>query len=465
MRVAFFTPLNPLRTALADIAEGLLPYWANHVEITVVTNGTYQPSHALFQPDNPRRIPWITYEAFKLRAGEFDLIVYNLGDEPNIHGYMFDALHRYPGLVLLHDLVLHHAIAGITWARGNLAAYVEELRYSYGREAERLAREVVAGRYEEIFTQYPLVERVLDSSLAVVGFNEYMCGQIRAMRPDLLVRYIPLPFYLPDGFPPDFDGVAFRRNLGLADRPVVASFGLFNSQKRLDLALRAFKRLVLRHPTAVYLLVGSYIDPSLEDKLQTVGLSGKVRQVGWQPPVEFVKYMCAVDVAVHLRYPHVGGTPYTPIRLLGLGVPTIISDIEPLASFPRDAVVRITPNQPDEEAMVFAAMDYLLTHQEVARALGQNARRYVQAAHDLPSIASQHVAFMREVAARREDLQESVRARRRAVMTSQVSGSSLARVAGEALAELGVLPEQGHLLQPVASAIRELSAPKRKRRR
>jgi len=38
-------------------------------------------------------------------------------------------------------------------------------------------------------------------------------------------------------------------------------------------------------------------------------------------------------------------------------------------------------------------------------------------------------------------------------------------VAGEALAELGVLPEQGHLLQPVASAIRELSAPKRKRRR
>jgi len=465
MRVAFFTPLNPVRTALADIAEGLLPYWAGQLEITVVTNGTYQPSHALFQAGNVQEIPWITYEAFKLCAGEFDLIVYNLGDEPNIHGYMFDALHRYPGLVLLHDLVLHHAIAGITWAQGKLTAYIEELRYSYGQEAERLAQEVIAGRYEEIFTQYPLVERVLDSSLGVVGFNEYMCGQIRAMRPDLPVRYIPLPFYLPDGFPPDFDGTALRRSLGLADCPVVASFGLFNSQKRLDLALRAFKRLALRHPTAIYLLVGSYIDPELEGKLKVVGLSGKVRQTGWQPPAEFVKYMRVVDIAVHLRYPHVGGTPYTPIRLLGLGVPTIISDIEPLASFPRDAVVRITPNQPDEEAMVFAAMDYLLTHREVVQALGQNAWRYAQDAHDLPSIAKQHIEFMREVATQREGLWGSVRARRQAAVPLHASGNRLARVAGEALAEMGVLPGQSCLLQPIVSAIRELSTPERSGRR
>jgi glycosyltransferase involved in cell wall biosynthesis len=464
MRIAFFTPLNPVRTALADIAEGLLPYWAQRLDITVVTNGTYQPSHAMFQPGNGSQIPWITYDAFKQRAGTFDLIVYNLGDEPNIHGYMFEALHRYPGLVLLHDLVLHHAIAGLTWAKGKLEAYIEELRYSYGAEAERLAQEVVAGRYEEVFTQYPLVERVLDSSLGIVGFNEHMCSQVRAMRPDLVVRCIPYPYYLPEGFQADFDGIAFRRSLGLADCPVVASFGLFNSQKRLELALRAFKRLTLRHPDAVYLLVGSYIDPDLEGRLRAVGLAGRVRQMGWQPPAAFAQYMLAVDVAVHLRYPHVGGTPYTPIRLLGLGVPTIISDIEPLAMIPSDAVVRITPNQPDEEAMVFAAMDYLLTHRDVAQALGQNARRYIQSAHNLPAIAAQHVEFMREVTARRGELQEGVYGRREAVAAPLATGDDLARVTGAALAEMGA-PPGSRWLQPVAAALHDLGARKQSRRR
>lgn len=466
MRIALFTPLTPVRTALSDIIEGLLPHLVRELDITVVTNGTYTPTHPMFQPGGDPFIPWITYDKFQAQAEDFDLIVYNLGDEPRIHGYMFYALYRYPGLVLLHDLVLHHAIAGITWAEGKGDAYIDELRYSYGDEAERLAHEVMSGNYEAIFVQYPLVERVLDSSLGVVVFNGFMVREVLARCPDLPVLRSPLPFYLPEEFPPDFDVAAFRRAHDLADRPVLATFGLFNTQKRLNLALRAFQRLLIRHPDAVYLLVGASIDPELDAKLNKEGLAGKVRETGWQPRGAFTQYLTAVDVAVHLRYPHVGGTPYTPIRLLGLGTPTIISDIEPLAEIPANVVVRITPEVPDEEGMLFAAMDYLLTHPEVRRALGESARRFIIENHSADIVAAQWTGFFREVAARREMLTAQVKARAQAHRFGQRKGHSLERAAGQALAELGVTPGQRQVLLPVAQAIHELtgSLPGRGRR-
>jgi glycosyltransferase involved in cell wall biosynthesis len=459
MRVALFTPLSPQRTALADIIEGLLPYWVDELELTVVTSGSYQPIHALLQADHEPHLPWITYEQFQARQGDFDLVVYNLGDEATLHGYMFDALHRIPGLVFLHDLTMHHAVVGLTLAHSDPAGYLAELQYSYGREGQCLFDEATSGRFEEIFDQHPLIERVLDSSLAVVGYNGYMCQRIAALCPDLPVRRMPLQFYVPDGIPTAFDGAAFRRQLGLEGRPVVASFGLFNTQKRLDLVLRAFKRLLARHPDAVYLLVGAFLDADLRAKLEAMGLSEQVRQTGWQTPAAFTQYMHVVDVAAHLRYPHIGGTPYTPIRLLGLGVPTIISDIEPLAELPADTVVRITPDTAEEELTLCAAMDYLLTHREAARAMATRGQRYVLEHHHLPTIAAQYLDYMREVSARSAELRARIPARRKRAAARMKEPDRLVRLAGEALAELGLWLEHGEYLQPLARALHDLSTP------
>ena len=458
MRIALFTPISPVQSALVDHIEGLLPKLAERFDLTVVTDGSYRPSHRIFRATGEPHIPWMSCGEFERGSDGFDLVIYQLGDEPSIHGYMFDALHRHPGLIFLHDLVLQHAIMGLTLNRGDPDAYVAEMRYSYGDEGERLARTVMLGEGESLFMRYPLVERVLDSCLAVVGYNGYMCKRIHELRPALTVRHIPYHFHLPEGFPTDFDPFAFRRDLGLENVPVVASFGLFTSQKRLDVALRAFRRLLARHPDAVYLLVG---EPSpyyseLKGKLTEGELANSVRLTGWLPQVEFVKYMLAVDIAVHLRYPHVGGTPYTPIRLLGLGVPTIISDIGPLVEIPSNAVVRIPLREGEEEATLLAAMDYLLMHDDVASALGENGLRYVAKHHDLSGIADEYVSIIREVATGGDAMLN--RRRERRLVVAPASGDGLARIAGEALAEMGLLPGEADLYVSVAKAIHELTS-------
>jgi glycosyltransferase involved in cell wall biosynthesis len=460
-RIALFAPISPLRSALVDHIQGLLPYLARSFDTVLVTDGSYTPRHPLLAADAEPRIQHIDYAAFQTKPDAFDLVIYQLGDEANLHGYMFDALHRYPGLVFLHDLVVHHAIVERTLNSGNPEAYVAEMRYCYGEQGEILAREVMSGQGGTIMDRYPLVNRILDDSLAVVAFNGHMVDRIHEICPNLPVYQIPYAFYLPDGVSDGGESETLRRELGLADRPIVASFGLFNSQKRLLIALRAFRRLLHRQPDAIYLLVGApQQQGELEQTITTLGLAGRVRPTGWLDSAEFCRYMLIADVALQLRFPHVGGTPYTPTRLLGLGVPTIVSDIAPLDDWPDDVMIRIPPETAEEEPLILAALDYLLAHPDVARALGQRARHYVHEERKMADIASRYIAAINETVAQREALRERAIRRSRPfhAAPSDPRQEGLVRVAGQALAELGVSSLSPSLLHPVAQAIHHLTA-------
>jgi glycosyltransferase involved in cell wall biosynthesis len=455
MHLAMFSPLSPLKTAIADYTEGLLPSLMQRFEITLVTSGDYSPTHPLFHaPAGKRALAHISYDEFCRRSGDFDLVVYQLGDEAKIHGYMFEALKRFPGVIVLHDLVLHHAIVGMTLSFGDVTGYIAEMRYSYGKAGEELARQVIAGNGEQLMYRYPLVERVLDNSLGVIVHNNYVLNQVHAIRPQLPATCIVQPFFLPEEFPQDFDGAAFRRQLGLAEHPTVASFGFFIPDKRLGLVLRAFKRLLTRHSEARYLLVGGTSPHyDLAAELRSIGLADAVRLTGWQTPVPFVQHMFVPDVAVHLRYPHIGGTPYTPVRLLGLGVPTIVSDIEPLADLPSDAIVRIKPDDQDEEMMLYAAMDYLLTHRDVSMAMAAKGREYILRHHDINLVTAQYEEFLKYIVAQ-------PRARRPANTAvspeTHASWSPVVYPVGAALSSMGVTDPSNHLLLPIARALQTL---------
>jgi glycosyltransferase involved in cell wall biosynthesis len=448
-----------MHSGIVDHAESLLPVLKYHLDVTAITDGSYHPSHPMFQKGSDGYVPWMGYPEFEERASEFDLVVYQLGNEPHIHGYMFEALRRYPGLVCLHDLTLHHAIAGLALERGDWEAYVAEMRYSYGARGEELARQVMRGEGERVLNEYPLVERVLDSSLAVVGFNGYMCDRIRELRPELPIRAIPLHLYEQGDSAADFDDVTSRRQHALAGGPLLGTFGLANPNNRLNVVLAAFAMLVRRYPDANYLFVGSPPDKlSIEAGVKAHGLEENVRFTGWVSQDDFIKYMLSVDLAVQLRYPHAGSTCYPPLRLLSRGVPTIISDIAPMAELPSDCVVRIPPEEAGEEALLFAAMDYLLEKRKVAQAMAKRGQAYVREQHKVTAVACELANLMREVAERRKALERRVRERREGAGKAAASHDRLIEVTAAALAEMGVSSSADSYLELVAEAIGDLTS-------
>ena len=124
MRVAYFSPMPPEASGIADYSALLVPALREHVDLTVVKRGTKRP---------PRGS---------------DLAVYHIGNNPDAHGWILDALRRVPGLVVLHDFVLHHLVAGVTIGRrdghGYLDAMERESRRRRTAPRPRRARQAAA---------------------------------------------------------------------------------------------------------------------------------------------------------------------------------------------------------------------------------------------------------------------------------------------------------------------------------
>ena len=108
MKVAYYSPLPPSRSGIADYSTLLLPALRERIDEVVVA----EPG-----------------QAARRRA---DVCLYHVGNDPDAHGWIVDALRERPGVVVLHELVLHHLIAGITIGRGNGRGYLDAMERDFG---------------------------------------------------------------------------------------------------------------------------------------------------------------------------------------------------------------------------------------------------------------------------------------------------------------------------------------------
>ncbi|MCP5100436.1 MAG: glycosyltransferase family 4 protein, partial [Chloroflexi bacterium] len=357
----------------------------------------YQPTDPVVQSELSSH-PYHRYP--DLRA-DYDVTLYSMGDNGRYHGYMLDYIHKYPGFVIMNDLTLHRCIISQTVGQNKPHAYLDELKYAYGDLGPTIATHIGSGLGNELLLQYPLFERIVDSSLGIIVQNQYARAQILAKRPHANIIVISYPFFFPPGFG-DVDQETERAKqrdlLKLApDDLAIGSFGIFVPNKHLQSCLRAFAALLPHYPNARYILGGTAVpDYDLPGQIHRMGLDNRAIISGWLPPHQFVHQMFALDVGIHLRHPHIGGTPYTPIRLMGLGVCTIISDIEPLAELPEGACIKIKPDD-YAEAILQSLLQHLATDVTLRQQIQQNGQDFITRHHDIAKNAAQTLAFFEAI--------------------------------------------------------------------
>jgi len=447
LRIAFFTPLAPKRTALADHSEGLLPYLGQGADIDLFIDEGYKPTtRAIVE-----RFDIYSYKEFPRRAADYDLPVYVMGNNNDFHGYMHDLMRDYPGIVILHDTDFHHYFVARTLQHGDVAAYQAEMEYAYGQTGRQATSLALAGEVDRLRGVFPLVERLVDWGRGCIVYNDFAYRDLRRRRPQARVRCLNYHFYLPAGFPTKVDIEALRRRWGVQDAFVLGTFGLFIPDKRIEVCLRVFQRFLEVRPDARYLLVGQHSPPyDVPGMIRTHGLEDRVTLTGWMDPLEFAKHLCVPDITIHLRSPHIGGTLYTPIRLLGLGQPTILSDIEPLAGFPEGCCAKVPPDEYEEETLL-AFLKRLAEGGELRHQMGENARQFVACHHNVEQIARDHLGFFDEVVSAPAPVKEPA---------TKSWQDQLVRDSAAILAGWGVSEQDEALLAPIAEAIAELTDPR-----
>jgi glycosyltransferase involved in cell wall biosynthesis len=449
MRLAWFSPLPPQRSGIADYSAELLPHLAEHLELELfVDEGTR------VDPEIRGRFPVHGDRAFPglWEKGRFDAVLYHLGNNQDFHVRTWRTLERFPGIVVVHEAMLHHLVRGMTLSRGDLEGYVEEMRYAYGRTGQALARRSLDTGIPLDVWSYPLFERAVDASLSVIVHNEFTRQRLLASRP--LARTTLIPHHVSLGELGSMDRAAARSGLKLPpDAFILASYGFITPAKRLEVTLRAFARLKKERPDALYLLVGD-VSPHYDlAGFLTPELADGVVLVGHTELDEFLRYMVAADVAVNLRYPTSGETSGTLIRLLGLGKPVIVSNLGAFAEIPDGACAKVDLDETEEDLLV-AYLQRLAADEGLRRAMGENARQHV-APHTPEASARAYAEVVRAVVAGKPAPFQAV-----PPLAPFPAGDVLADLAADVSAEavdLGVAETDDDLLRGLASVFVDLN--------
>ncbi len=366
MKVAYYSPLPPSRSGIADYSTLLLPALRERVEEVVVARPGKRPPRA-------------------------DVSLYHVGNNPDAHGWIVDALRERPGVVVLHEFVLHHLIAGMTIGRGDARGYLDAMERDYGVAGRLLGLGVLDNLLPLIWEtqpeRFPLTGTVLDlASRGLIVHSRYVEERVREARYDGPLWRIPHPAWPEVTIEP----------AALAGDPLVGCFGHLNMNKRIPQLLEAFTLLRERRPGARLLLVGVATERfDLDRRLERLGIGGDalIREQ-YVSEERFWSLMAACDVLVNLRSPTMGETSGSVIRGLTLGKPMLVSDVGWFAELPDGAALKI-PVDEFEVATVAAALELAADH---ADELGASAREYVRREHDLGRVADAYVAALEEAA-------------------------------------------------------------------
>ncbi len=390
-RIAYASPVNPAPSGIADYSEELLPYLGRYADLTVYIDDDLRPSN----PQLARQLDVrpLRRLARDQRRRPYDAIVYHIGNS-SAHAQIWRTLRSLPGVVVLHDLVLHHFM--LQWyaaGPGGVQRYRSVAADRYGAEGARVADLMMRGRFVEQAFDFPFCEDVLDAASGIIAHSQYVVDCVRTMRPALPAALVPMGVPLP----PQRDRIVARAQLGLpADALILASFGHINPYKRVDAVLRALAVLRAEGRDARYLLVGS-VSPAydLRGAVARVGLSDAVVATGYVAPAAFAAYVAAADICLNLRHPTAGETSASLLRLLGAGKPTLVSASGAFAELPAGVAAQV--DFAGEDELILAYCRRLADDPALAGALGAAARSFVAAQHTLDAAARGYMAFLAQV--------------------------------------------------------------------
>lgn len=392
MKLAVFTPLPPMPTGIADYSESLLTALAQNDDFDVEA----------FCP------PGAASQSFPIRSPEtFDgsgLAMFHVGNSEH-HDFLYPYLFDHPGVLVLHDLVLHHARLYAYLqspevrdyradmgdrdkrdrALAKLDGYRAEVFQAYPEKGAAIAEIAIRMGGGSLLYAYPLYEHLVRASRLTLVHATTARNALLEQCPEANVARVRMGIPAP-GLVETKDA---RARLGLPDGVLLASFGLVTPEKRIGMVLRALARMRASGIEATYVLVGGTVEHyDARAEAKSLGVDDAVIFAGRVPEEQFWLYGFAADICLNLRYPSAGETSATLLRLLACGRPVMVTDQIHVADYPVSVVARASL-EGDEDGLYCDLVD-LIRAEHRRRDLSEKSREFVLREHSVAAMVADY---------------------------------------------------------------------------
>src|SRR6266545_8304865 len=176
MRLAWFSPMPPVRTGIAAVSAELVATLGQEHVIDVYTDTSVPGAHDF---------------VWRQRQRPYDLIVYQVGNSSH-HDYIWPYLFRYPGLTVLHDAHLHHARAATLLRTTRARDYRAEFAANHPDVNPDLAELAVAGFDNHLYYSWPMTRLVIEASKLTAVHAPVLAASLREGHPGVRIESIRL---------------------------------------------------------------------------------------------------------------------------------------------------------------------------------------------------------------------------------------------------------------------------------
>ena len=378
LRLDYVSPLPPVRSGIADYSRDLVPALAEHCDLRIIA----VPGQEISEDIRGKYSP---VGAHELGAGG-RLPFYQMGNNP-YHEEVQKLALASPGVVTLHDVVLHHLLIEATLAKGDFEGYARRLSEDHGWIGELVAKARYWGELSSAaMFGLPVHRTLVRRQRGVLVHSQWAEEQVLEENPDLAVRVVPMGIPLPAPVDPEA-ARAFRSSRGLPpDCPLLGSFGFQTPIKRTVVVIQALAKPGLED---AHLLIAGEVSPQLELAAEAIerGVSDRVHITGFLSYDEFEAAITACDLCINLRYPTAGETSASLLRVLALGRPAVVSDYAQFRELPGEVALAVALGEGEAEELARSAGE-VLASPEILDRMGLAARSFIARHHDPAAAAA-----------------------------------------------------------------------------
>lgn len=385
-KIAYFTPLNPVKSGISDYSEELLPILKNSLDIDIFIDNGYSPinkgianffdiySHKHFEKMNKNK--------------KYDLCLYQMGNS-KYHAYMLKYLLKYPGLMVLHDLTLSGLILYFFNKDGlfNRDKFLKCIFRNHGYIKYTKIKKIL--EKNKPIDNYDLSQNFakvfLDFSILTLVHNQFSKKFLENQ-----VSFCKIWTTKHQGIPYEFDYETKKKlkaKNNIYDEIVISAFGRITFTKRIDVLLKAFSKLVneMNIKNVKLFLVGELQD---DVRQQILGIIKKEKLedvttiTGYVGKDEFNKYLEITDVCVNLRFPTSGETSGTLVKALSYGIPVITTNYAQYREYPDSCCWKLDLGI-DEINLLSEYLFELVTNENIRKIMSRNAYDYAKITNNI----------------------------------------------------------------------------------
>lgn len=405
LQILWGSPLPPVRSGIADYAAELLPHLAELADVRVLTPPDWAGATRFaglpmvpldcgsFSSLPDQRGPGCPAPA-TVRPAAFTPLLH-LGNNP-YHIWIARFLRQHPGVVVLHDTVLHHLLVEEAAADGDWLRFGDELALAHGVSGAALAagrKWGMHGRLDPFL--FPARAAYLRFARGVIVHSRQALRDVQRDCPHLPVRRVPLAL----GALPPGDRQIWRQRLGANVGDIVLThLGFLTPAKGFDVIFKAMLALRLLDVPARLVVVGEGSEAAvLMPAARAAGLGDTVRFWGFASEEDLGGILAATDLGLVPRFPTAGETSAAALRFLSEGVPVAVSGYRQFLELPAEAAFRLAPGAAGSVDLVRLVSSFRSDIERLARARAAARPAWEEGGHPPPQAARALVVALEEL--------------------------------------------------------------------